>query len=119
MPKYSLRDRLQHILDAIAAIERYTAGKTLADFLADSLIRDGVERNIERISEASRFIPDDYKAAQPTTDWRNIAAIGNVLRHDYPNVVQHRIWKIVTEQLGSLRTVVESMAADLDKAERG
>lgn len=42
-------DCLEHIQDAIARIERYTAEKVEADFLGTELIQDGVIRNLEVI----------------------------------------------------------------------
>jgi uncharacterized protein with HEPN domain len=38
---------------------------------------------LEIISEASRHIPDDLKELAPDIPWRQIAAIGNLLRHEY------------------------------------
>ncbi|MDX8525714.1 DUF86 domain-containing protein [Mesorhizobium sp. MSK_1335] len=49
-------------LDGIAAA---TAGKTLEDFRSDWLLRHGVERGIEIISEAARHVPDDLTALAP------------------------------------------------------
>lgn len=55
---------LREILDKIAWIDQVTASKAFADFEADRLLRYGVERSLEVISEASRRIPDDLKAIQ-------------------------------------------------------
>jgi uncharacterized protein with HEPN domain len=79
-------ERLRHILDAIARVETLTAGKDLKAYLADWMMRDAVERNLERVSEASRHIPAALKAHHPSIRWRAIAGLGNVLRHDYPKV---------------------------------
>ena len=48
---------LQDIPDAIARIESFTEGISFEEFLAKAMLRDAVERNIERISEASRHLP--------------------------------------------------------------
>jgi uncharacterized protein with HEPN domain len=88
-----VRDRLRHMLEAIAAIERLTAGKTLADYSANPDMAAAVERYIERLSEASRHVPDELKASQPQMEWRGIADVGNVLRHTYDQVSDRRIWQ--------------------------
>jgi uncharacterized protein with HEPN domain len=62
MPRAPVADRLRHILDAIARIETLTAGKSFEDYLADWITRDAVERNLERLSEASRHVPAHLKA---------------------------------------------------------
>jgi uncharacterized protein with HEPN domain len=53
---------LQHVLEAILEIEQFALGKTIEDYRSDRLLRRGVERRVEIISEASRSIPDDFKA---------------------------------------------------------
>lgn len=42
-----LGDYLQHVLQAIARIQRYTAGLAAAEFAADEKTQDAVLRNIE------------------------------------------------------------------------
>jgi uncharacterized protein with HEPN domain len=56
---------LNAICDAMAGIEAATAGKTYEDFCADWLLRHGVQRGIEIISEASRRIPQDLLDKHP------------------------------------------------------
>lgn len=114
MMQRRVRDRLQHILSAIAAIETYTADKQEADFAADRLLIDAVERNIERISEASRYIPEALKAKYPHLPWRAIAGIGNILRHDYPHIKPVEIWVTVVRDLVELKAVVAAMLRDAD-----
>jgi uncharacterized protein with HEPN domain len=53
--------RLDDMLAAIERIEAFTRGKTFEQFASDRMLADAVERNIERISEASRRIPDTLK----------------------------------------------------------
>ncbi len=55
-----LPDYLGHILEAIARIERYTAGLDGAAFAQNSLVQDAVIRNFEIIGEASRNISKRY-----------------------------------------------------------
>ena len=108
-------DRLGHILAAITTIGDYTAGKTLADFQSDRLLADAVERNIERLSEASRHLTDELKAGYPDIPWREIADIGNVLRHAYDRVAPERIWQIITDDLAHLGEAVEAMIDTFEK----
>jgi uncharacterized protein with HEPN domain len=51
---------IQEILAAIEGIEAALAGKTFTDFQNDWLLRHGVQRGIEIISEASRHIPASF-----------------------------------------------------------
>ena len=100
---------LTDIVDAIARIERYTAGLSRATFVDHDLERDAVERCIEIISEASRRLPDDLKAQYPSIPWSRIAAIGNVFRHEYDEVSPALVWEVVSLHLSPLKQAVEEM----------
>jgi uncharacterized protein with HEPN domain len=69
---------LAEIIAALDGISAATAGKTLDDFRDDWLLRHGVERGIEIMSEATRHIPDDLLALAPEIPWKQIRGIGNV-----------------------------------------
>lgn len=114
MTRTTVADRLRHILRAIADIQTYTAGKTADDHLADPMRRHAVERCLEIISEASRRLPAEAKARHPNIPWRGVADFGNVLRHDYPNVKDLRVWAIVTNDLGPLSAAVERMLREVE-----
>jgi uncharacterized protein with HEPN domain len=113
MPYSDTRNRLEHILDGIEWAERFTAGMTLAGYRGDRATRDAVERNLERISEASSHIPDAMKASHPQIPWSQVASLGNRLRHGYEGIDDSQIWNIVRNDLPALRTVATAMLADL------
>jgi uncharacterized protein with HEPN domain len=108
----SLADRLQHILDAIADIEKGLSGKSPAEFSQDRLLRLAIERLLEVISEASRHIPDQVKARDPTIPWRRVADLGNVLRHAYHRVDPDVLWAIAINDLPALRSLIDSVIRD-------
>ena len=49
------KSRLEHILQAIERIRRYTKGKTFDDFIADDMMYYAVVKNIEILGEASNI----------------------------------------------------------------
>jgi uncharacterized protein with HEPN domain len=110
----TLAGRLRHILDAIAQIETYVAGKSFADYRADDMRRYAVERCLEIASEASRCMPPETKARFPEIPWR-VADFGNVLRHEYEAVINERVWQIVTSDLVPLKSAVLAMLQELEK----
>jgi uncharacterized protein with HEPN domain/predicted nucleotidyltransferase len=117
MPKRSPRQSLQDMLDAISEIEQFVKGQSFDDYLAQVLLRAGVERKVEIISEASRRVPEDLKGKHAGVPWTKIAAIGNVLRHGYKDVDDQKIWAIATEHLAPLRRAVEAMIREVDARE--
>jgi uncharacterized protein with HEPN domain len=62
---------------------------------------------LEIISEASRRLSDDLKARHPAIGWKQMAAAGNVYRHDYEDVAADFVWETVKRALPPLRTVIE------------
>jgi uncharacterized protein with HEPN domain len=62
-------------------------------FRDDLLCFYAITRCLEIISEASRRLPDDLKAGQPSITWQKMAASGNVYRHEYKNPPNFH-WKL-------------------------
>ena len=106
---------LDEILKAIAGIEAAIAGKTFDDFKSEWLLRHGVQRGIEIISEASRRLPADLKARHPNIRWDAIAGIGNVLRHEYHSISNKVIWDVVRDELPPLKKAAEALFGALDE----
>src|SRR5882757_11487038 len=78
--------RIRDMLEAIRGIDKALAGKTIRDYERSWLLRSAVERGIEIISEASRHLGSDLKAQHKDVRWKDLAGIGNILRHDYQRV---------------------------------
>jgi uncharacterized protein with HEPN domain len=70
-----------------------------------------LQRAIEIIPEATRRLPDELKATQPEIDWRSIAGIGNVLRHEYHTISNKVIWDVAQADLPGLKSAIEAIAA--------
>lgn len=110
MAHRSLRPRLEDILSSIRIVEGVVKDQTLETFASNDVLRLAVERAIEIISEATRHIPEQFRADYPYVPWRNIIAIGNKLRHEYQRVDIDIIWNIAEEHLPALKPVIETLA---------
>ncbi|MET0574456.1 MAG: HepT-like ribonuclease domain-containing protein [Mesorhizobium sp.] len=97
---------LVEILAAIDDIVAATKGKTIDDFSNEWLLRHGVERGIEIISEAARHLPESYAARTSEIPWKEIRGIGNVLRHEYHKSSDAIVWAVVTNHLPLPRSAV-------------
>jgi uncharacterized protein with HEPN domain len=111
-----LRPRLDDILRSIAWIEQDVKGIRRATFVADRRLRQLVERNVEIISEATRHLPAELKSRHPDIPWREIAGIGNVLRHDYEEVVPGILWDVVRADLKPLKQAVRTLLREEERA---
>jgi uncharacterized protein with HEPN domain len=67
----SLADRVRHILEAINDIEAALVGIGSDQLAANRMLRAGIERKLEVISEASRHIPEEVKASEPDIPWQS------------------------------------------------
>jgi uncharacterized protein with HEPN domain len=110
-----IRPALRAILEAIDGIDNATRGKSLDDYGADWLLRHGVQRGIEIVSEAARRVPPELQATQPQIPWAQIMGIGNVLRHEYHRISDTVIWNVVQRYLPPLRVAVSAIEAALEE----
>lgn len=104
--------RLQDILENVDVVADMIAGQTIDAYRRDVMLRRAVERCVEIISEATRHIPANMKDEHPQQPWREIAGIGNLLRHHYERIDDLIMWKIATRSLPKLRPSIVKMLAD-------
>jgi uncharacterized protein with HEPN domain len=107
----SLTDRLNDILEAIDEIDSLVASISREEFANDRVRRLTVERLLEILSEASRHVP---KTLQEASDipWRDIADLGNLLRHAYHRVDADVVWHIAKNDLPVLRTAIQRLISE-------
>ena len=105
----SLGDRLAHILTAIDDIQTLLSSRSRDDFANDLILRMAIERLLEIISEASRYIPETLKAQQEEILWQRIADLGNWLRHAYHRIDADILWNIAEHDLDRLKRFVEQI----------
>src|SRR5262245_30743505 len=98
-----LEDVLHHIDLAV----EFVGDLDVRAFESDLLRVYAVIRCLEVISDASRRLPDEFKARHPHIALREIAGAGNVYRHDYQDVAAARIWQTLRIALPPLRDAVE------------
>lgn len=97
-----LKSYLDHILQAIDRINRYTSDMTEASFLEDELKQDAVIRNIEVIGEAARNIErydTNFAEEHPEVPWSVAYEMRNALAHGYFKVDLGIVWKTITNDL--------------------
>ncbi|WP_017325833.1 DUF86 domain-containing protein [Synechococcus sp. PCC 7336] len=106
---------LQTIQENIDRIEQALTNINFEEFSEDWTLYSAVERGIERISEASRRIPEQLKQNYPEIPWKQVAGIGNILRHDYEQVSLKLIWNTARESLPDLEKAIAAMLSELEK----
>jgi len=104
------RERLLDILEAIDRIEKY-ARLGRRRFKEDELVQAWMIHHIEIIGEAAARISDALQRGHRDVPWREMAAMRNLLVHDYFGIDIERVWVTVERDLpclsGKLRSILE------------
>ena len=107
-----LQDYLEHIVEAIRRIEKYSVGLDEAAFLENSLVQDAVIRNVEIIGEAPRNIDrryPDYRARHTEVSLLSACEMRNVLAHDYFRVDLKAVWRTIGNDLPNMKIMVHRL----------
>jgi len=95
---------------AAAGIVMFAAGKTVADYKSDLMLRLAIERQFEIIGEAlTRLRKTDPSILQRITEHDRIIGFRNVLIHGYDNIDHDTTWRIIQEKLPVLRRELEEL----------
>ncbi|RKP55754.1 DUF86 domain-containing protein [Pararobbsia silviterrae] len=112
-----LPDYLNHIVEAIDRIARYTDSLSEDDFLLSDIVQDAVIRNLEIIGEAAaaRNISHRYPEFAETHVELPLSAayeMRNVLAHGYFTVDLGIVWKTIQRNLPPLREAIVGVMSE-------
>jgi uncharacterized protein with HEPN domain len=98
---------LRHIIDAIGKIEKYLSGVSEESFVINSLVQDGVIRQLEIIGEATRHLSNEIKQMDDAVPWQDISDMRNKLIHDYFGVDIDTVWITAKEDIPVIKKQIE------------
>lgn len=90
------------MLQAAQGVLRHTLGKNFDDYEREEMLRDAVERKIEIIGEAARRLSKEFQDRHSHIPWRIIKATRHILAHEYDEIDDQIVWRIVTVHIPDL-----------------
>lgn len=101
---------LYDLIEAGHRAQRFLAGRTYFDYLADELLRAGVERQFEIMGEAlNRLRQQNPKLASDIREHARVIGFRNLLIHGYATVDHAIVWDIATQKLVPLLSEAEAL----------
>jgi len=74
---------------------RQTEMLTREDFFKDETRQKAFVRSLEVVGEATKKIPDDFKARYNQVEWKAMAGMRDKLIHDYFGIDYEIVWDVV------------------------
>lgn len=108
---FSPLDYLRHILVEAEFLVENTRSLSKYDFLNSDVLRRAFVRSIEVIGEATKNVPDAFRARYPQVDWRLMAGMRDRLIHAYFGVDYDIVWDVAANRAITLKQEIEQILA--------
>lgn len=115
MPHRAWALRIHDILEAVEAIQIYTAGMSFENFQADRRTVDAVIRNFIVIGEAAARVPDEICQRHPEIPWSDMRGLRNFIVHEYFGVSDKLLFDTIRLELQPLLPVLNAILSDKKK----
>ena len=115
MTQRQVEDYLQDILEAVAAIEEFSAGIDFESFAQNREKVFAVSRAIEIIGGAVKRVPNAVREQHPALPWRDMAGMRDKLIHDYFNTDVEILWRTIQEDIPQLKIMITEVLEDVSK----
>ncbi|MBA7620365.1 hypothetical protein ES703_27714 [subsurface metagenome] len=100
---------IEHVLDSINAIEKFSKNITKKELISNRLKQSAIIREIEIIGEAVKNISNRTKERHKEVAWKEIIGTRDKIIHHYFGVDMNIIWKILREDLPELKRQMQNI----------
>ena len=109
---------IDHILDAISAIEEYVKGLTFKDFIKpkNRIVQAAVIRELQVIGEAVKKLSKQIKKENPDIPWRDITGMRDKLTHEYFAVNLEVVWLTIEKDIPFLKKIAKELKTSQKEA---
>jgi uncharacterized protein with HEPN domain len=113
--RHAPAESLADLIENAERIMAYLAGMDRNAFAGSGLVRDAVERCLERVCEAAHRLGDQAAELMPDQPWGDIHGMGNRLRHAYDRISLDVVWNAVHHDLPGLAADARRALAHLQQ----
>ena len=103
------KDSLLDIINAARQILRYTSEISWREFLAAPEKQDAVLYRILVMGEATKRLSADFRSQYPEVQWRQIAAMRDVIAHKYDQLDLAVVRDVVENKIPALLPQLEAI----------
>lgn len=111
------RDHRQYLEEIIAAIDEigaFTGELDMETFRTDLKSRFATLYALTIIGEAASKLPQEIREKKQSVEWRKIAAMRNLIVHEYFVVDADILWDIITAKLPPLRVACAEILSAME-----
>ncbi len=84
----------------------------LADIEGDIVARAAFERLLQRVSDASRGVPEEWKTRRADIGWQEVADLGDMITTDYDRLDHRYLWDVYVAQVEPMAAALQEMVAE-------
>jgi uncharacterized protein with HEPN domain len=100
-------DLLRHIRDEAEFLRKSIAGVSADEFARNDVLKRACVRSIEVIGEASKRVPEAFRAKYPDVEWRKMAGMRDKLIHEYFGVDYSAVYDVARNKAVVLSREIE------------
>jgi uncharacterized protein with HEPN domain len=106
------QQRLADLQDAVDAILSHSMRARAQGTVDDQLLHDALLYQFVVVGEAVKHLSDETRAQEPEVPWRDVAALRDLIAHEYFRISIERILEIVDRDLPVLKQAVSRLLTE-------
>jgi len=104
-------DLLGHIRDEAEFLRDSISGVSAEEFARNAILKRACVRAIEVIGEATKKVPEAFRAKYPDVEWKKMAGMRDKLIHDYFGVDYSVVYDVACNKAAVLNRQIEQVIA--------